>query len=167
MPVSPSQDSASAGDQTDTLARLLSLTHGRWRPTALIVEDHPEVADGLRRVLLQMQVQALVSPDGETAVKMATVMHFDFVILDILLPGQDGFEVFHALRNLPTTVDAPVMFVTCVTDEASQAKGRAMGAAHYLCKPFELAEFQSHFGRILGAEAQRRANTEPGRFRDN
>jgi DNA-binding response OmpR family regulator len=160
-------DSANAGDQPETLARLLSLTHGRWRPTALIVEDHPDVADGLRRVLLQMQVQSLVSPDGELAVKMAKVIHFDFVILDILLPGQDGFEVFHALRNLPTTIAAPVMFVTCVTDEASQAKGRDLGAAHYLCKPFELAEFQSHFGRILRAEAQRRANTEAGRFRDN
>lgn len=48
------------------------------------------------------------------------------------------------------------MFVTCVTDEASQARGRALGAAPYLCKPFELAKFQWHVERIPGAEAERR-----------
>lgn len=158
-----SPDSANAGDDSATLARLLSLTRGRWRPAGLIVEDHDEVADCMRRALAQMGVQALVSHDGEMALKMASVMHFDFVVLDILLPGQNGFEVFRALRNLPTTHDVPIMFVTCVTDEASQAMGRELGAVHYLCKPFELPEFQRHMGRILSAEAERRAKAEAGR----
>jgi DNA-binding response OmpR family regulator len=163
MSASKNTDSSSAGNKPDSLARLLSLTQGRWRPAALIVEDHSEVADCMQRALLQLQVQALVSPDGETALKMAAVMHFDFVILDVLLPGQNGFEVYAALRNLPTTHDVPIMFVTCVTDDFSQAKGLAMGAAHYLCKPFEVVEFQGHVERILSAEGRRRASIQDGR----
>ncbi len=96
-----------------------------------------------------MHILAMVSHDGETGLKMASVMHFDFVILDILLPGRNGFEVFRALRNLPTTRDVPIMFVTGLTDEASKAKGKELGAAHYLCKPFELAVFQTQVERIL------------------
>ncbi len=157
-------DPTAPASQPDLLAGLLTLTRSRWRPAVLIVEDHAEVADCLRRALAQMGVQALISHDGETALKMAAVMHFDFVILDILLPGQDGFAVFRGLRNLPTTRDVPIMFVTCVTDEEAQAKGRALGAAHYLCKPFELAEFQHHAERILSAEADRRAKAETRRM---
>lgn len=167
MSASKNSGSASLADKPNILAGLLSLTGGQWRPAALIVEDHPEVADCMRRALLRLNVQALVSPDGETALRMAAVMQFDFVLLDVLLPGQNGFEVFAGLRNLPTTRDVPIMFVTCVTDDASQARGRAMGAAHYLCKPFELVEFQGHVERILGAEAERRAKAQVERLPGN
>lgn len=164
MSASSNPSSPKPSEDTAALSRLLALTQGRWRPTVLIVEDHPEVADCMRWALLQMQVQSLVSQDGEMAMKMAAVMHFDFVILDVLLPGQNGFEVFQALRNLPTTRDVPIMFVTCVTDTVSLARGRALGAAHYLCKPFELAEFQQQVQRILSAEAERQGKAQAGRI---
>lgn len=162
-----SPDAPQPGGEPEILTRLLALTRGRWRPSVLIVEDHAEVADSLRRALAQMGAQAVVSHDGETSLKMAEVMHFDLVILDVLLPGQNGFEVFLGLRHRPTTRDVPIMLVTCVTDEASQARGRELGAAHYLCKPFELAEFQSQVERILRAEAERRTAEGDQRFLGN
>lgn len=146
------------------LAQLLTLTRGSWRPTVLIIEDHHEVADWLRRALAQMRIQAMVSHDGEAGLRMASVMRFDFVILDVLLPGKNGFEVFQALRNQPTTREVPIMVVTCLNDKASLARGRQLGAAHYLCKPFELTEFQAHVERILHAEMERQSRKESGRF---
>lgn len=153
-----------APDASHDLNRLLSLTRGQWCPTVLVIEDHEKVADFLRRALAQMKILAMVSHDGETGLKMASVMRFDFVILDILLPGKNGFEVFRALRNLPLMRDVPIMFLTCLSDKDSMAKGKELGAAHYLCKPFELAEFQGHVERILREEAERQAKAQGGRF---
>lgn len=143
---------------------LQSLPEGYTHPSVLIIEDHREVAESLRRVLEQMRVYAVVSPDGEAALKMAAAMRFSLVILDVLLPRMNGFEICRALRNLPNMRDVPVLFASCVTSPAAQAEGAALGAAHYLCKPFKLVEFQTQVERILIADAQRQARAQDGRF---
>ena len=81
---------------------------GRPRPSVLIVEDHAEVASYLRRALEQLQAFTEVSAEGETAVTMAEMMHFDLIILDILLPGMNGFEVFRAIRRMVLRMVATV-----------------------------------------------------------
>lgn len=149
-----------AGKQPDSLAQLLAISRGRWRPFALIVEDHQEVADSLRRALAQLGVQALISHDGETALKMTAVMRLDFIILDVLLPGLNGFDVIQEMRQQPGAQNVPILSVSCVADPEAQLRGRALGAADYLCKPFDLTEFQDRVERILGPEARRRALAE-------
>jgi len=164
MSASSKIDQPGAGGSSAALEQLLALTRGAWRPTVLIIEDHAEIADCLCRMLAHMRIQAMVSRDGETGLKMASVMRFDCVILDILLPGKNGFDVFRELRNLPLMREVPIMFVSCLTDKASMATSRQLGAAHYLCKPFELAEFQQHVERILNAELERQSRAQEGRF---
>lgn len=133
-------------------ARAPGLPQGCRHLSVLLVEDHRETAETLRCALEQMRVHAVVSHDGETALKMATAMRFSLVILDILLPGINGFETCRALQNLPTMRAVPVLFVSCVTTLEAQAQGVALGAAHYLCKPFGLPEFQAQVERILTAD---------------
>lgn len=134
-------------------APLLARSHSRFY--ALIIEDHPDVAEAMRCALEQIRVHAMIAHDGETGLKIAAVMHFDLVLLDILMPRMNGFEVCRSLRKLPGLHDLPVMFVSCVTDPEAQTQAAGLGAAHYLCKPFELFELQAHVERILAAEAQR------------
>lgn len=137
---------------THAPASLLAKSHSRFY--ALIIEDHPDVAEAMRCALEQMRIHAMIAHDGETGLQIAAVMHFDLVLLDILMPRMNGFEVCRALRKLPGLHDLPVMFVSCPTDSEAQTEAAGLGATHYLCKPFELFELQAQVERILSAEAQ-------------
>ena len=119
------------------------------RPYVLVVEDHPEVAECMRCALEQLRFFTMIAHDGEIGLKMAGVLNFDLIILDVLMPRMNGFEVCQAIRMTPKGRDVPVMFVSCVTGPEAQAQAAAMGAAHYLCKPFELQEFKTQVERIL------------------
>jgi DNA-binding response OmpR family regulator len=124
-------------------------------PFALIIEDHREVAESMCRVLERMGVAATIARDGEAALKYVEAMHFDLIIVDILLPRVNGFEVVRAIRLNPHLRAVPVMIVSCVTDPEAQAQGAAMGAVHYLCKPFEMFEFQARVEHILKGRMMR------------
>ena len=126
------------------------------RPYVLVIEDHPEAAECMRCALEQLRVYSMISHDGETGLKMAGVMHFNLIILDVLMPGMNGFEVCRAIRKAPALRDVPVMFVTCVTSPEAQEQAAGLGAAHYLCKPFDLVDFQTQVQRILTDEGKRR-----------
>lgn len=119
------------------------------RASVLVVEDHAEVAECMRCALDQMRVYSAICHEGETALKMAEVMHFDLIILDILLPRMNGLEVCRTIRKTPHLRAVPVMFVSCVTGLETQAEAALLGAVHFLCKPFELVEFQTQVERIL------------------
>lgn len=146
----PAAPSASA---TPIPSPLLATNRSRFY--ALIIEDHPDVAEAMRCALEKMHVHAMIAHDGATGLQIAAVMHFDLVLLDILMPRMNGFEVCRSLRKLPGLHDLPVMFVSCVTDPEAQKEAAGLGAAHYLCKPFELFELKAHVERILSAEAKR------------
>lgn len=133
-------------------------------PFALVVEDHHEVAESLRRVLEKMGVVAVVAQDGEAALKVMNTQHFDLIVVDILLPRVNGLEVMRAIRLLSHLREVPVIVISCVTDAEAQAQAAAMGAVHYLCKPFEMFEFQAQVERILKPQLMRRpfvASTPP------
>lgn len=119
------------------------------RPHVLVVEDHAEVAECMRCALEQMRAFSMVSHDAEAGLKMAGAVNFDLIILDVLMPGMNGFELCRAIRKTPEGRDVPVMFVSCVTSPEAQAQAAELGAVHYLCKPFELVEFQTQVERIL------------------
>lgn len=124
------------------------------RPHVLVVEDDTGVAECMRCALEQMRVFTMISHDGVTGLKMAGAMNFDLIILDVLMPRMNGLELCRAIRKTPTGRDVPMMFVSCVTSPEVQAQAAALGAVHYLCKPFELAEFQTQVERILTAPAK-------------
>ena len=118
------------------------ILHGR----VLIVEDDAEIADVLRRVLRQEGHDPVIAVDGETALESARDFAPDLVILDLGLPGMDGVEVAHHLRERN---DVPILILTARSDTEDLVQGLDAGADDYLVKPFERAELLARIRALL------------------
>src|SRR5204863_406321 len=105
---------------------------------ALIVEDDPKLAGLLQRGLRDDGMAADVTPRGEDALWMAGATDYDVIVLDVMLPGADGFEVCRRLRE--TGVQAPVLMLTARDAVDDRVRGLDTGADDYLTKPFSFAE---------------------------
>ena len=105
---------------------------------ALIVEDEVKMAALIRRGLLEEGYAADVAPKGEEAIWMAGATEYDVIVLDVLLPGIDGFEVCRRLRE--AGVWSPVLMLTARDAVEDRIAGLDTGADDYLTKPFSFAE---------------------------
>ena len=81
-----------------------------------------------------------VAMSGEMALRLAMENKPDLILLDIMMPGMDGFEVLRRLKQEPETRDIPVIFLSAMSEIASKAKGFALGAVDYIIKPFHIDE---------------------------
>ena len=105
------------------------------KPTILVVDDTPENLS-LMSELLQDLYLVKVAPNGERALKIArSNAPPDLVLLDIMMPGMDGYAVCRELKTDPRTRDIPVIFLTALTDAADEEMGLALGAVDYITKP--------------------------------
>jgi two-component system OmpR family response regulator len=104
----------------------------------LVVEDDTRMAAALRRGLRSDGLVVDVARDGERALDLVRVKAFDAVILDVMLPGLDGFDVCRRLRE--GDMWAPVIMVTARDEVEDRVRGLDAGADDYLTKPFSLAE---------------------------
>lgn len=104
----------------------------------LVVEDEPKMAGLLSRGLTERGGVADVVTDGESAVAMATLADYDVVLLDVRLPGIDGFEACRQLRR--SQVWVPILMLTARTSVADRVEGLDAGADDYLAKPFSFEE---------------------------
>jgi PAS domain S-box-containing protein len=84
--------------------------------------------------------RVLVAQDGEEALKRASHMRPDLILLDVLMPGIDGFETCRRLKAAESTRDISVIFMTCLTDETDKLVGFTAGGVDYITKPFEIGE---------------------------
>ena len=119
----------------------------------LVVEDDPAISGFVVRGLREEQYRVDLAEDGATAERMASDESYDAVVLDILLPGFDGFELCRRLRT--QGVDVPVLMLTARDAVADRVRGLDVGADDYLVKPFA-------FDELL---ARLRALTRRGRTR--
>jgi DNA-binding response OmpR family regulator len=115
--------------------------------TILIVEDEHAVARGVQYALQQEGYQVTVAPTGEDGLAFATQQAPDLVILDVRLPGIDGFEVLRRMRVAGSKV--PVLVLTARDDEVDKVIGLELGADDYLTKPFSLRELLSRIKALL------------------
>jgi len=81
--------------------------------------------------------------DGESALKFAVAKHPDLILLDIMMPGMDGYEVCRRLKADPVTRDIPVLFITAMDEIKSKTVGFELGAQDYITKPFEVLEVKA------------------------
>ncbi|PKM38441.1 MAG: two-component system response regulator [Gammaproteobacteria bacterium HGW-Gammaproteobacteria-10] len=101
----------------------------------LIVDDSPENLCVLSD-LLQTQFQVRVATSGEKALRIAgTAPHPDLILLDVMMPGMDGYQVFEHLRADSATQDIPIIFVTAMDSDEAQLQGLDSGAVDYITKP--------------------------------
>ncbi len=104
----------------------------------LVVEDDPTLQETLAYNLKQQGYEVETARDGKTAVELAHQIKPDLVVLDIMLPIMDGFEVCRILRK---ESNVPILMLTARDDEIDRVLGLEMGADDYLTKPFSMREF--------------------------
>ena len=135
--------------------------------TILIVEDEFAVARGIEYALRQEGYDVHVARSGEEGLEYGTSQAPDLVVLDVRLPGIDGFEVLRRLRASGSK--APVLFLTARDDEVDKVIGLELGADDYLTKPFSLRELMSRIKALLRRAYGDLADATGGRvirFRD-
>jgi two-component system OmpR family response regulator len=129
----------------------------------LVVEDEPHVRELVGSTLLRAGYRVVAVEDGESAVEVAATQPPDLVVLDVRLPGIDGWEV---CRRIRTREDVPILFLTALHDEASTVRGFRLGADDYLGKPFSPAILQARVEAVLRratAAGRSRAHRPAGR----
>ncbi|HSJ10381.1 MAG TPA: SpoIIE family protein phosphatase [Longimicrobiales bacterium] len=94
-----------------------------------------------------------IATSGEMALQVATRMPPDLVLLDIRMPGMDGYEVCRRLRGMPETAEVPIIFLSSLDDVRDKARGFDAGANDYVTKPFDLLEIHARVGALLKAKA--------------
>ncbi len=110
------------------------------KATILIVDDNPTNLDLLFESLSQAGFKVLVAKDGHSAIRQAELARPDAILLDIIMPGLDGFETCRCLKDGAETKDIPVIFLTALTDTIDKVEGFKVGAVDYITKPFQQAE---------------------------
>jgi two-component system, OmpR family, copper resistance phosphate regulon response regulator CusR len=113
----------------------------------LLVEDETSVVEFIKKGLTEENYDVSVAFDGTVAVKMALESSFDLLILDIMLPGKNGFEVCSELRS--RNIKAPILFLTALGASENIALGLNMGADDYLVKPFKFIELYARINALL------------------
>jgi len=120
----------------------------------LVVEDEPGIALGLEDDLKMEGYEVEVLGDGAAAARRARQTAFDLILLDVMLPGKDGFEVCRELRR--AGLRTPILMLTARTQEAEKVLGFELGADDYVTKPFGTRELRARIKALL-----RRASGEP------
>ncbi len=114
----------------------------------LIVEDDISIAELEKDYLELSSFEVQIAGDGETGWELARQGGFDLYILDVMLPGLDGFELLSRIRQ---TQDVPILLVTAKKDDIDKIRGLGLGADDYITKPFSpgelLARVKAHLGR--------------------
>ncbi|MYM81477.1 diguanylate cyclase [Duganella sp. FT50W] len=106
----------------------------------LIVDDAPENLAALRKLMVEQGYQTFVATSGERALKIARRVHPDLILLDIMMPGMDGYETCRQLKNNSATQRIPVIFMSGRTDTDDVVAGFDLGAVDYIGKPLRLPE---------------------------
>ena len=113
----------------------------------LIVEDEPAIALGLEDDLKMEGYQVEVAADGITAARRAREGGFDLILLDVMLPGKDGFDVCRELRR--AGLKTPILMLTAKAREAEKVMGLELGADDYVTKPFGTRELRARIKALL------------------
>jgi len=131
-------------------------------PRILIVEDNPDLAYGLRTGLEIEGYEVSVAEDGETGLDRARGWTPDLVMLDLMLPGMDGYRVLRTLREGGS--DVPVLILTARGEEADKVLGFRLGADDYVTKPCGVLELLARVGALLRRSriAEQRASGADG-----
>lgn len=137
------------------------------RASILVVDDTPVnfgvVVDGLEH----LGYEVLVAQDGEEALQRAAMTEPDLILLDIMLPGLDGFEVCRRLKTQANTRDIPVIFMSALDGVQDKVAGFRVGAVDFLTKPVQIDEVQARIGLHLKLHAlQRQLELQNARLQD-
>jgi DNA-binding response OmpR family regulator len=115
----------------------------------LIVDDEPNVVIPIQFLMEQQGYRVMIAERGEDALDLIYQYKPDLVILDIMLPGIDGYEVCEIVRLNPNYRDVKIIFLTAKGREVEIAKGMTLGADAYITKPYSNAELVAKVKELL------------------
>ena len=136
----------------------------RNQPLLLIVDDDRASRLLLGRLLKKDELELHFAEDGEQALKQARELEPDLILLDVVMPKKDGFEVCRELRQNPTLAEVPVVMITALEDHESRMKGLEAGADDFISKPFKPVELRARVKTICRLDRYRRIRNERARF---
>ena len=128
------------------------MTEQPRRKTILVIEDEPEVRNFASRVLELEGYRVLQAKDSEEGVRLLREGRINLVLLDLRLPGHDGWAVLKQLKGEPELSAIPVIVFTASARVSRQERALKMGAADYLIKPLSAARLRKAVARILHRE---------------
>jgi signal transduction histidine kinase/CheY-like chemotaxis protein len=140
-----SVEAAPLGWPISTRSPAVDGLNGLRKPLVLIIEDEPSAARLLRTYAESMEVEVAVANDGERGLDAARDRSPDAIVLDVLLPGMDGWEVLRELKSDPSTRNIPVIIVTIVDE---REVGLALGAVDYFVKPVDRVALIDRLSRL-------------------
>lgn len=120
----------------------------------LVVDDEKLIVKGIRFSLLQDGMEVDCAYDGEEALNMAKANSYDMILLDVMLPKMDGFEVCQAIREFS---DVPIVMLTEKGDDMDKILGLEYGADDYITKPFNILEVKARIKAIMRRTSPERA----------
>ncbi len=123
-------------------------------PTILIVDDQPANLQILLSFLQKEGFRILVADSGERALQHLTRQQPDLILLDVMMPGLDGFEVCRRIKSDPEHADIPILFLTALTDIEDKIQGFLSGGADYITKPFQQLEVLARINTHLTVHRQ-------------
>ena len=116
----------------------------------LIADDEPNIVMSLEFLMQRAGYQVQVATNGEEALKFATEIPPDLMLLDVMLPKMSGFEVCQKVRENPACGEMKIIMLTAKGRDTEMAKGLAMGADAYVTKPFSTKDLLAQVKQILG-----------------
>jgi CheY-like chemotaxis protein len=115
----------------------------------LIVDDEPNNLDVLNNCLDEAGFKVIIANSGKAALKRVTFIKPDLILLDVKMPGMDGFETCRRLQKNEVTKDTPIIFITAKTESVDKVKGFEIGAVDYISKPFQADEVIARVNKHL------------------
>jgi len=115
----------------------------------LVVDDEPNIVMSLRFLMEREGLAVEVAPTGEAALQALERAPADLVLLDVMMPEIDGFEVCQRIRANPAWARTPIIMLTAKGRDVERDKGRALGADEYITKPFSTRELVARIKQML------------------
>ncbi len=130
----------------------------------LIVDDEPLGRETLRALLHGDGHRLIFAGNGQEALELARTWKPDLILLDVMMPEMDGFEVCRRIRQTPGLAEVPIVMITALGDRGSRIKGLNVGADDFITKPFDRTELRARIRTILRLNRYRRLLAARSRF---
>ena len=124
----------------------------------LVVDDEKLIVKGIRFSLEQDGMEVDCAYDGEEALEMAHANRYDIILLDVMLPKLDGFQVCQQIREFSSV---PIVMLTAKGDDMDKILGLEYGADDYITKPFNMLEVKARLKAIMRRTAKKEVDTNP------
>lgn len=126
------------------------------RPKILVVDDEPDIRQLIKLRLELRKYEVITAEDGATAVATAQVAKPDLILMDVIMPGQNGYSVCRQLKDLEATKHIPVVFLTAKGRQDDIMQGTLVGGSAYLTKPFDTEQLLQTVESALADARERR-----------